>query len=94
MAIDRKKAIVDLSKVSVKSNDEGLIPHFGVMINQLPANFWNLFTVKILGAAGDELYEDAFGLLENAAAECGYHTGYGIVTSEEFKAICGPMISQ
>jgi len=93
MAIDRQKAIDDLSKIQVKGDEEGLIPAFGVLIQQMPANFWNTFSVKILQAAGEDLYDDAAGLLENAAAECGYHTGWGIINSEEFKAIVGPMIN-
>ena len=94
MAIDRQKAIKDLSQIKVSGNSEGLIPAFGVLIQQLPANFWNGFSQKILDAAGDELYEAAEGLLDNAAAECGYHTGYGIITSEEFNSIVGPMIEK
>ncbi len=94
MAIDRKKAIQDLSKITVKGNNEGLIPAFGVLVQQLPANFWNLFSIKILQAAGADLYDDAAGLLENAAAECGYHTGWGIINSEEFKSVVGPMIEK
>ncbi|WP_444994629.1 hypothetical protein [Aliikangiella sp. IMCC44359] len=92
MAIDREKAIADLSKIQVKGNEEGLIPAFGVLVNQLPASFWNLFTTKILDAAGEDLYEDASGLLVNAAAECGYHTGWGIINSDEFQSVVGPMI--
>ncbi len=94
MAIDREKAIADLSKIQVKGDDEGLIPGFGVLINQLPTSFWNSFSMKILKAAGDDLYDDASGLLENSAGECGYHTGWGIINSEEFKAVVGPMISE
>lgn len=94
MSIDRAKAISDLSKIQVKGDDDGLIPAFGVLINQLPAGFWNSFSVKILQAAGKDLYDDAAGLLENAGSECGYHTGYGIINSEEFKSIVGPMISK
>jgi hypothetical protein len=94
MAIDRQKAITDLSQIKVSGNSEGLIPAFGVLIQQLPASFWNGFSQKILESAGDELYEAAEGLLENAAAECGYHTGYGIITSEEFNAVVGPMIEK
>jgi hypothetical protein len=94
MAIDRAKAINDLSKIKVKGDEEGLIAAFGVLIQQLPSNFWNKFSEKILKAAGDDMYEDAAGLLENAAAECGYHTGWGIINSEEFKAIVGPMIEK
>lgn len=28
----------------------------------------------------------------NAAHDCGYHTGYGIITSDEWKAVVEPMI--
>lgn len=94
MAIDRDKAVADLSKIQVKGDNEGLIPAFGVLINQLPANFWNSFSVKILQVAGEDLYDDAAGLLENAGSECGYHTGWGIINSEEFKAVVGPMINK
>lgn len=94
MAIDRAKAISDLSQIKVQGNDQGLIPGFGVLVNQLPGQFWNLFSEKILKAAGDDLYDDAAGLLENAAAECGYHTGWGIINSDEFQAVIGPMIEK
>jgi hypothetical protein len=93
MPIDRNKAVKDLSSISVQGDDQGLIDAFGVLINQLPVAFWNKFTIKILEAAGDSLYDSAAGLLENAAAECGYHTGWGIINSEEFKSVVGPMIS-
>lgn len=94
MAVDREKAIAELSKIKIKGNDEGLIPAFGVLVQQLPYNFWNLFSIKILNASGTDLYEEAAGLLENAASECGYNTGWGIINSEEFKAVIGPMIEK
>ncbi|MCP4547865.1 MAG: hypothetical protein GY835_15490 [bacterium] len=94
MAINRDKVIKDMSKIQVKGNSEGLIPAFGVMVNQMPAGFWNGFSNRIMSAAGDDLQDAAEGLLENAAAECGYHTGYGIITSEEFNSVVGPMISE
>jgi hypothetical protein len=94
MAINRAKAIEDLSKIEVQGNNEGLIPGFGVLVQQLPANLWSSFSAKIIQAAGPDLYDDAVGLLENAAAECGYHTGWGIINSNEFNAVIGPMISE
>ncbi len=94
MAVDRTKAIDDLSQIKVKGNEEGMIPAFGVLVQFLPANFWNTFTEKILKAAGDDYLDEAEKGLERAAAECGYHTGYGIVNSEEFNAIVGPMIEK
>lgn len=92
--IDRKKAIEELSKIKVKGGDNGLIEAFGVQVNFLPAFFWNGFTEKLLRATGndDEKYKKVEVGLELAAAECGYHTGYGIITSQEFKGIVGPMI--
>ncbi len=94
MAIDRSKAISDFSKLRVSGNENGLIPAFGVLVNNLPSDFWNTFSEKILQAADDDLFDAAEGLLEHAAAECGYHTGHGIMTSEEFDAVIGPMIEK
>ncbi len=94
MAIDRAKVIHDLSQIKVKGNEEGLIPAFGVLVQFMPSYFWNSFTEKILKAAGKTFYKEAEIGLERAAAECGYHTGYGIVNSEEFQAIVGPMIEK
>jgi CRISPR/Cas system CSM-associated protein Csm2 small subunit len=94
MAVDRKKAIDDLSQIKVKGNEEGLIPAFGVLVQFLPANFWNTFTEKMLMSVDDRHLEEVETGLERAAGECGYHTGWGIINSEEFKAIVGPMIEK
>ena len=96
MAIDRKSAIEQLSQVKVKGNEKGLIPAFGVLIQFLPTNFWNSFTEKLLKAGendSDTLERIETGL-ESAAAECGYHTGWGIVNSTEFKSVIEPMAEQ
>ncbi len=94
MAIDRTRIIDDLSQVRITGNGEGLIPLYGVFVQQVPAGFWNGFSRAIIEAAGEDLREAAESLLENAAAECGYHTGYGVITSEEFEAVVGPMIEK
>lgn len=92
MAIDRKAIIEQMSKVSVIGNDEGLIPGFNVFVTQLPTAFWNNFAERLTRRVGPDLMEAAEMLLVNAARECGYHTGYGIITSEEWKAIVEPML--
>ena len=94
MAIDRKKIIEEMSKVKVIGNDQGLIPVFGVYVQQLPGDFWNGFAQRIVNSVPTDLIEDAEGLLVNAAHECGYHTGYGIITSDEWKKIVSPMIEK
>ena len=92
MAIDRKKAIDAMAKVQVWANDEGLIPAFNVFITQLPASFWNSFSERLTRQVGPDLLDAAEYLLVNAANECGYHTGWGIMTSEEWKAVIEPMV--
>lgn len=94
MAIDRKRIIEAASKVKVTPNQDGMIPAFNVFVNQLPASFWNGFAERLTQNTPADMQEAAEFLLVNAAHECGYHTGYGIITSEEFKAIVGPMIEK
>lgn len=94
MAIDRKRIIAALSKIDVVGNEEGLIPGFNVFVNQLPAEFWNAFAERLTYKVPPDLKETAEWLLVNAAHECGYHTGYGIITSEEWNAVVAPMIEK
>jgi hypothetical protein len=92
MAIDRKQIIDNMSKVEIVGNEDGLIPGFNVFVTQLPADFWNSFAERLTRLVTPEMREAAEWLLVNAAHECGYHTGYGIITSEEWKAVVEPMI--
>jgi CRISPR/Cas system CSM-associated protein Csm2 small subunit len=94
MGIDREKAVEQLSQIKVTGNSEGLIPSFGVLIQFLPTSFWNTFTERMLKASDESNREEIKTGLERAAAECGYHTGWGIINSEEFKSIVGPMIEK
>lgn len=94
MAINRKKIIDDLSKLEVKGNADGIIDAFSVFVNQLPADFWNEFAMRIMHGVPAEMQETAHFLLYNAANECGYHTGYGIITSKEWEAVVGPMVEK
>lgn len=92
--IDRRQIIENMAKVAqgVVGNDEGLIPAFNVFVQQLPAAFWNSFAERLTRQVPPDLLEAAEWLLVNAAHECGYHTGYGIITSPEWEAVVGPMI--
>ena len=93
MAINRKKIINDLSKLEVQGGENGLIESFNVFVNQLPTNFWNGFAERLTAKIQPELLPDTEMLLVNAGQECGYHTGYGIITSEEWKAVVQPMVA-
>jgi len=92
MAVDRKRVIDALSKIEAAGDEHGMIPSFGVLVNQLPGSFWNRFAERMVHAVGPDMIEPAEWLLVNAAHECGYHTGYGIITSEEWKAAVAPMV--
>jgi hypothetical protein len=94
MAIDREKVITQMAQVSVEANEDGLIPAFNVLVNQWPAKFWNEFTKRMVEAVDDDIKDAVEELLINAAHECGYHTGYGIITSKEWAAIVGPMVEK
>jgi len=94
MAIDRDKIISELSKLDVCGDETGLIPGFGVFLQNLPASIWTLFSERLTRAVPEDMVETAEWLLVNAAHECGYHTGYGIITSEEWKAVVAPMIEK
>ncbi|MBN1908610.1 MAG: hypothetical protein JW818_02630 [Pirellulales bacterium] len=92
MAVDRNTIIDAMSQVKATSNNEGLIPAFNVLVTQAPTTLWNNFADLITNSVDPDLKPAAEALLVNAAHECGYHTGYGIITSEEWDAVCGPMI--
>lgn len=92
MAIDRKKVIEDMSKIEVLGNENGLIEAFSVFVNQLPTNFWIGFSERLTAKTSPDLLPAVEMLLVNAGQECGYHTGYGIITSEEWKSIVQPMV--
>ncbi len=94
MAIDRKRIIDSLSKIEVMGNEQGLIPAYGVFINLLPAYFWNTFAERLTRQITPDLLEAAEYLLVSAAHECGYHTGFGILASEEWKAVVAPMVEK
>lgn len=94
MAIDREKIIKSLSRIDMIGNDSGLIDGFGVYMQQLPAGLWNSFSERLTRIVPDEFVEAAEWMLVNAAHECGYHTGHGIIMSQEWKAVVAPMIEK
>lgn len=94
MSIDRNRVIDSMSQVKAEANDDGLIPAFNALITQAPAALWNNFADLITNSVGPDVRPAAEYLLVNAAHECGYHTGFGIITSDEWNAIVAPMIDK
>jgi hypothetical protein len=94
MAIDRKKIIEQMRSVKVLGDAEGVIQGFNVCVNVMPITFWNGFAERITGKSDEDQLEAVEYLLVNAGHECGYHTGYGIITSEEWKRVVAPMVEK
>jgi hypothetical protein len=94
MAIDRKKIIDQMSQIEILPDSNGIIEGFNVLVNQLPTSFWNSFSERLTSKASGDLLEAKEYMLYNAAHECGYHTGYGIITSDEWNAVVKPMIEK
>ena len=81
-----------MSQVQAVGNKEGMIPAYNVFVTNLPTRFWNGFAERLTRSVDPDTLESAEWLLVNAAHECGYHTGYGIITSDEWNAAVAPMV--
>jgi len=94
MVVLRDQVVSALAELEVKGNEDGLIPAFGVLVNQLPTSFWNTFSERMMAAVEDKRKQEMEAALVNCAYECGYHTGFGIITSEEFNSVVSPMVTE
>ena len=94
MTVQRDIVVKQLADIQVKSDQEGLIPAFNVLVNFLPAAFWNEFSMRMVKAAPPERKKEVEKGLVHCALECGYHTGFGIITSQEFKSVVEPMVTE
>ncbi|MGE4544596.1 MAG: hypothetical protein AB7D06_10875 [Pedobacter sp.] len=93
MTVMRNDVVKALAKVTVQSNEQGLIPEYEVLVNLLPVSLLNTLTERLLAAAPERKAEIEAGLVR-AAYECGYHTGCGIITSEIFSEVVMPMVTE
>ncbi|MFA6225763.1 MAG: hypothetical protein WC620_06195 [Methanoregula sp.] len=71
-------AVKDLVNVEVEHDQEGLIPEFNVLVNQLPTEFWDEFAHLIIEVAPHVRRK----ALEAELVECGDPFGEFIVTKK------------
>lgn len=93
MTVMRNDVVKSLAKVTVHSNEDGLIPEYEVLVNLLPVALLNTLAERLLAAAPERKEEIEAGLVK-AAYECGYHTGCGIITSDIFSDVVMPMVTE
>ena len=94
MTVMRDQVVKQLVQVEAKPNDNGLIPGFNVLVNQLPWTFWTTVAERMMAIAPPPRKGDMEDALVRCAYECGYHTGYGIITSPEFESVVMPMVTE
>lgn len=94
MTVMRDTVVKSLAKINIQGDENGLIPEYDVLVNQLPAALLNLFSERIMAAAPPDQQSAVADGLVRAAYECGYHTGCGIITSEVFNDVVLPMVTE
>ena len=94
MTVMRDQVVKALAEIEAKPDENGLMPAYNVLVNQLPTAFWNTVAERMMALAPPERKDEMETALVNAAYECGYHTGYGIITSPEFEAVVNPMVTE
>jgi hypothetical protein len=94
MTVMRDTVVKSLAKINIQGDENGLIPEYDVLVNQLPASLLNSFSERIMAAAPPEKKSKVADGLVRAAYECGYHTGCGIITSDVFNDVVLPMVTE
>lgn len=94
MTVMRDQVVKQLVNIEAQANDDGLIPAFNVLVNQMPSAFWNTVAERMMSIVSPEREKEMEDALVRCAYECGYHTGYGIITSPEFQAVVTPMVTE
>lgn len=93
--INEDKIISALVNMPIYGNEEGLIPTFGVYLANLPADFYNLITIRFIQEMKKiHRYSTAIKLLVFAGEVCALNTFKGIIQSPEWEALIAPMIKK
>ncbi len=94
MTVMRDKVVKALVELEVRGDENGLMPGYNVLVNFLPTSFWNTFAERMLNAAPADKKDQVRAGLYQCAQECGYHTGWGIINSDEFQSVVMPMVTE
>lgn len=89
-----ESAILDaVIGMPIYGNNEGLIPNFGVYLANMPADFYNLVSIRFVEEMQKKgLLKTAQRLLISDAETCGMNTFRGIINSPEWDALVSPMV--
>lgn len=96
MAVNEQEVIKGVRSLKVEGGSDGLIQVFDVYLTNFYTDFWNDFSFgfekAVIDSQGPDFEEIVGGLLILAAEDCGLNTFNGIMNSNEWKGLVGPMI--
>ncbi len=88
-SLDYEQLIREIANLETLDNERGIISAFGLYLQQLPTDFWNGFTRRVMNELPQNLIPVMEDLLVAAAQECGYYSGHGILNSREWQNLAG-----
>ncbi|MEQ9079295.1 MAG: hypothetical protein RLP09_35880 [Sandaracinaceae bacterium] len=95
MSVDERAIVSAVSGLPLVGNEEGLIPAFGLYLTRHYADYYNRVSYAYLHAAheqGPEAEKKAREALIEAGHVCAFNTFGGIMLSQEWEAVVGPML--
>ena len=95
MSVDGKRITQAVAGLPLSGNEEGLIPAFGLYLTRHYAPYYNAISYAYLHHAreeGSEALEEARTGLVEAGHICAFNTFGGIMLSQEWEAVVGPML--
>lgn len=96
MSVDERAIVEAVGGLPLVGNEEGLIPAFGLYLTRHYADYYNHVSYAYLHAAhqeGPEAVAKARAALIEAGHVCAFNTFGGIMLSQEWEAVVGPMLS-
>ena len=96
MVVDEQAIIQGVHGLKIEGDENGLIRRFGVLLNNYHVDYYNHFSfnfaIGVIESHGMEFVPIAQQLLIYAAQDCAVNTFFGIMSSDEWKSLVGPMI--
>lgn len=95
MSVDREAVVAAVGTLPLVGNEEGLIPAFGLYLTRHYAGYYNRVSYEYLHSArarGEEMEAAARRALIEAGHVCAFNTFGGIMLSQEWEAVLGPML--
>ena len=95
MAVDNDAVVKAVSGLQLIGNEEGLIPAFGLYLTRHYADYYNRISFEYLHQAesgSSDLSDRARDALVEAGHICAFNTFGGIMLSQEWDAVVGPML--